>query len=84
MPAFFALRTKGVEHFWGDRRKKLWVLHPVNAELRTGDYREIHTTRCGGNLESGAHRLSGALAREKKTNLPVNNFIIVLLPRSTP
>ena len=56
----------GVEHFLGTAEKKLWVLHPVNAERRAGDYREIHTTRCGGNLEDGARWLSGALAIERR------------------
>lgn len=74
-----ALRTNGgAEHLW-ERRKSFGIgMHPVNAELRAGNYRDTHTTRCGGNLEKRERWLSGALEIERRAE--ENKTIYLQLP----
>lgn len=58
-------------------------MHPVNAELRAGDYRDIHTIRCGGNSEKRARWLSSRYAQDREENKTlVDNFNHCLLLRT--
>jgi hypothetical protein len=56
-----ALRMIGGRRCIFGESRKAFGLHPVNAGLRAGDYRERHTTVCGGNLKDPARWLTGAL-----------------------